>query len=68
MFATNQTGHDTSMDQTTNVPHGHNSPSPYDVQTSFALDDLNQDSQLATDRGDHSSIKNRIGEAKHGSG
>ena len=68
MFATNQTGHDTSMDQTTEAPHGHNSPSPYDVHTSFALDDLNQDSQMVTERGEQSVIKSRIGEVKHGSG
>ena len=56
------------MDHTTEAPHGHNSPSPFDVHTSFALDDLNQDSQMVTERGEQSVIKNRIGEVKHGSG
>ena len=56
------------MDQTSDALHGPNSRSPYDVQTSFALDDLNQDSQMVTERGEQSVVKSRIGEAKHGSG
>ena len=63
MFTTNQTGGDTSMDHT-----AQHSPSPYDAQTSFALDDLNQDSQMVTERGEQSVIKNRNGDGKHGSG
>lgn len=55
---TQPTGHDMSMDQTTEAaPHGGTyanmqTPNPYDVQnSSFALDDLNQDSQMVTEGG-----------------
>lgn len=53
---TQATGHDLSIDQTTDNAAPFNmqsSPNPYDMQnSSFALDDLNQDSQMVTERGD----------------
>ena len=45
---TQATGHDLSIDQTTDAAaavFNHHSPNPYDMRnSSFALDDLNQDS------------------------
>jgi len=53
---TQATGHDLSIDQSdmaaANAFNGA-TPNPYDMQnSSFALDELNQDSQMVTERGD----------------
>jgi hypothetical protein len=55
---TQPTGHDLSIDQTTDAAAtalNMNSPmNPYDMQnSSFALDDLNEHSQMVTERNDH---------------
>jgi len=35
----------------------HRTPNPYDLQnSSFVLDELNQDSQMVTERGDHGDV------------
>ena len=52
---TQATGQDLSIDQSDMQAaafNGH-TPNPYDMQnSSFALDELNQDSQMVTERGD----------------
>ena len=50
---TQQTGHDMSIDLTSIDPTAMASmqtPNPYDLQNSSFLDDLNQDSQMVTER------------------
>ena len=54
---TQATGHGTSIDQTSAAMANQRTPNPYDMQnSSFALDDLNQDSQMVTERGDRGDI------------